>query len=150
MSREAQASSVPRGCTSGESANEVYEEEEEEKEEEERREGRKAELEMRAMGTLHIGRIGMRGRAEEEGRRVFKVHWADGGRGGEREDYFGQRSRRGEERTRLAGCSGIRKFHDCMERTIDRLVEPTQQTLIPSHHTQGGDNTQVGQVAQRI
>ena len=84
MSREAQASSVPRGCTSGESANEVYEEEEEEKEEEERREGRKAELEMRAMGTLHIGRIGMRGRAEEEGRRVFKVHWADGGRGGER------------------------------------------------------------------
>ena len=142
LSRDAPASSVPPP-TSRKSANDDYEEEEEEEEEGERQN-------LRAMGTLHIGRIGMRGRAEEEGRRVFKVHWADGGRGGEREDYFGQRSRRGEERTRLAGCSGIRKFHDCMERTIDRLVEPTQQTLIPSHHTQGGDNTQVGQVARRI
>ena len=84
-----------------------------------RKGGRKAELEMRAMGTLHIGRIGMRGRAEAEGRRVFKVHWADGGRGGEREDYFGQRSWRGEKRNRLAEGSGIRKFHDWKDRSID-------------------------------
>ena len=126
LSRDAPASSVPPP-TSRKSANDDYEEEEEEEEEGERQN-------LRAMGTLHIGRIGMRGRARgrargEDRRRAFKVHRADDGRGRTgrgktASDKGAGEETRGEERTRRVGYSRISR----LDRSIDWSNRPKNST----------------------